>query len=61
MSEQSSKEQNWKQGFHVSANGRRTNLSDIDYQHLENMIRKYSAEGYDVSALEEERDNRSNA
>ena len=61
MSDQQTKEENWKQGFHVSSNGRRMELSEIDYQHLENMIRKYKAEGYDVSALEEERDKRSNA
>ena len=61
MSEQQTKEENWKQGFHISTNGRRTELSELDTEHLKNMIRKYSAEGYDVSALEEERDNRSNA
>lgn len=61
MSEQTSKQENWEQGFHVSSNGRRTDLSDIDLQHLENMIRKYKAEGYDVSALEEEKEKRDNA
>lgn len=54
MSDQSTKEQNWKNGFHVSANGRQTELSSLDTNHLQNMINKYRAEGYDVSTLEEE-------
>lgn len=59
MSVQSEKEGNWADGFHVSTNGRRTDLSDIDTNHLQNMIRKYGAMGYDTSALETELNKRS--
>ena len=55
---QQEKEQNWKAGFHVSGNGKRTDLNDLDDSHLQNMIRKYKAEGCDVTALEEELNNR---
>ena len=54
MSDQQDKEKNWEAGFHISSNGRRIDLQSIDTNYLQNMIRRYSGEGYDVTALNDE-------
>lgn len=41
----------WGQGIHVSANGKQYNLADISPAYLQNIINKFSALGYDTSAL----------
>jgi len=41
----------WEQGIHVSSTGKQCNLSDISPSYLQNIINKFSALGYDTSAL----------
>ena len=41
----------WAQGIHVSSTGKQCNLADISPAYLQNIINKFSALGYDTSAL----------
>ena len=54
-------EQNWKDGFHVSSSGKTQKLSEMATSYLKNAINKYRAQGYDVTALEEELAKRNDA
>lgn len=48
------REQGWAEGVHISSNGRRTPITEMDDRHLNNSINKYGAMGWDVSALKAE-------
>lgn len=48
------REAGWAEGVHISTNGRRTPIGEMDDRHLNNSIRKYKEMGFDVSALEAE-------
>lgn len=50
-------EKNWKDGFHISSDGHKCKLSELNDSHLKNTINKY-AKTHDVTPLEKELLNR---
>ncbi len=52
------REQGWAEGVHISTNGRRTPIGEMDDRHLNNSIKKYEGMGFDVSSLKAEADRR---
>ncbi len=52
------REQGWAEGVHISSNGRKTPIGEMDDRHLNNSINKYAAMGWDVSALQAEANRR---